>query len=484
MNLKSYDFEILDFIIKNGKVSLNDIEKNLKMSKLTIKNSIERINMILIKYYSIEISIQNNLYIFPIEKKEILQKDIVTDKKILDFCKKERIEYIYLKLIFNKKISISDISNEFRVTRLTILSDIKDVKSMLKRFDLKLVSIPWKGVVLEGDKEKILRFSLKFLIYFFSKKYDNKDLFYIYYRFVNSKNVDYIREKIDSDTIEKIRDEAKRLFKLYSLKPGIYTFYAVFTFFIYFYINKEQEENIDANITETNIYEKDLKKIKDSNILSNEMQDRNLIILIEILNSLKTELKDWNKVKNLKEFFTFLDKEMKIKLNKTYKKYIYNLILKDRFNASFNCFELENIMLKENIMFLKIKNSILEKLDLFFEDLSESAKIQIIYFLKQVQYEEMTNTYKKNIFIVDSSYENINGKILRNKLQRKYLTNKIKVVSFIEDLDFKYINKNFDLIIFLDCDCKKGIDLKIKYIELNYISTLSFEFENINLVKI
>ena len=143
MGLKSYDFEILDFLVRNNEVSIKELKKNMNLSISSIKISILRINKVLKKNFNFEILISENKIKLPSEKKELLKIKVLNSDKIIDICKKERIHYILLKLIFNQKINLSQISNEFLLNRLTILSDVKEIKSILKEFDLELESIPW-----------------------------------------------------------------------------------------------------------------------------------------------------------------------------------------------------------------------------------------------------------------------------------------------------------------------------------------------------
>ena len=151
-----------------------------------------------------------------------------------------------LNLIFNQKINLSQISNEFLLNRLTILSDIKEIKNILKEFDLELESIPWKGVVLKGNHENILDFSIKFLMYFYIKKIDNYNLSLFYYTFVNSKSIEYIRGLINCDLeskileMENLSDDAIRYLKSKKLSSNINIFFD--------YI----EKNLKINLSEEN----------------------------------------------------------------------------------------------------------------------------------------------------------------------------------------------------------------------------------------
>ncbi|MGL5593445.1 MAG: helix-turn-helix domain-containing protein, partial [Cetobacterium sp.] len=73
MGLKSYDFEILDFLVRNNEVSIKELKKNMNLSISSIKVSISRINKVLKKNFNFEILISENKIKLPSEKKELLK---------------------------------------------------------------------------------------------------------------------------------------------------------------------------------------------------------------------------------------------------------------------------------------------------------------------------------------------------------------------------------------------------------------------------
>ena len=386
MSLKSYDFEILDFLVRNNEVSIKELEKNMNLSVSSIKVSISRINIVLKKNFNFEILINENKIKLSSEKKELLKVKVSNSDKIIDICKKERIHYILLNLIFNQKINLSQISNEFLLNRLTILSDIKEIKNILKEFDLELESIPWKGVVLKGDHENILDFSIKFLMYFYIKKIDNYNLSLFYYTFVNSKSIEYIRGLINCDLESKIL---------------------------------EMENLSDDAI-------RYLKILKNENLIDciQINSDKDYLVLIEIILSIDERyLKSKKLSSNINIFFDYIEKNLKINLSEENKSYLIHTINKGALKKFFNYSEYKIPETIDSYIFFYIKNKIEKKMIELFPLLSTEDIFNVLVYIKNICLKFIDSSCKtkyKSICIIDSSFNSVHGDILKIHLEKYY----------------------------------------------------------------
>lgn len=491
MGLKSYDFEILDFLVRNNEVSIKELKKNMNLSISSIKVSMLRINKVLKKNFNFEILISENKIKLPSEKKELLKIKVLNSDKIIDICKKERIHYILLKLIFNQKINLSQISNEFLLNRLTILSDVKEIKSILKEFDLELESIPWKGVVLKGNHKNILDFSIKFLMYFYIKKIDNYNLALFYYTFVNSKSIEYIRNLIDYDLELKIKKCSKKVFNRFSLKADIHLYYTFVATLIYYKIRGKFE--YEPQILEIeNLADNAIRSLK---ILKNEKlidciqinDDKDFLVLIEIILNIDEKYLKSKKINsNISIFFNYIEKNLKINLNEEDKSYLIYTINKGALKKFFNYSEYKIPEAIDSYIFFYIKNKIEKKVIELFPLLSNEDIFNILVYIKNICWEFIDSSCKtkdKSICIIDSSFNSIHGDILKTHLEKYYYIKQINIYNFVEDLDYDFINDNFDAVFYLNIHCENENNIKIPWFEIPFMEVLFLNFEKYGLFK-
>ena len=491
MSLKSYDFEILDFLVRNNEVSIKELEKNMNLSVSSIKVSISRINIVLKKNFNFEILINENKIKLSSEKKELLKVKVSNSDKIIDICKKERIHYILLNLIFNQKINLSQISNEFLLNRLTILSDIKEIKNILKEFDLELESIPWKGVVLKGDHENILDFSIKFLMYFYIKKIDNYNLSLFYYTFVNSKSIEYIRGLINCDLESKIKKCSKKVFNRFSVKADIHLYYAFIAALIYYKIRGKFE--YESKILEMENLSDDairyLKILKNENLIDciQINSDKDYLVLIEIILSIDERyLKSKKLSSNINIFFDYIEKNLKINLSEENKSYLIHTINKGALKKFFNYSEYKIPETIDSYIFFYIKNKIEKKMIELFPLLSTEDIFNVLVYIKNICLKFIDSSCKtkyKSICIIDSSFNSVHGDILKTHLEKYYYIKQIDIYNFVEDLDYGSINKNFDMIFYLNIHCESENNISIPCFEFPFMEVLFLNFEKYGLFK-
>ena len=491
MSLKSYDFEILDFIVRNNEVSIKELKKNMNLSISSIKVSISRINTVLKKNFNFEILINENKIKLSSEKKELLKVKISNSNKIIDICKKERIHYILLNLIFNQKINLSQISKEFLLNRLTILSDIKEIKNILKEFDLELESIPWKGVILKGDHKNILDFSIKFLMYFYIKKIDNHNLSLFYYTFVNSKSIEYIRNLIDYDLELEIKKCSKKIFNRFSIKADIHLYYVFVATLIYYKIrNKfEYESKIFEmkNLTEDAM--KYLEVLKNENLVDciQINSDKDYLVLVEIMLSIDERyLKSEKMSSNISMFFNYIEKNLEINLNEKDKSYLIHTINKGALKKFFNYSEYKIPEDIDSYIFFYIKNKIEEKMIELFPLLSSEDIFNVLVYIKNISWKFIDSgckTKNKRICIIDSSFNSVHGDILKTHLEKYYYIKQVNIYNFIENLDDDFVNSNFDIIFYLNTYCESENNIKIPFFEVLFMEILFLNFEKYGLFK-
>lgn len=81
----------------------------------------------------------------------------------------ERVDYLLIRALFERVISLKKISEEVDVSRTTIKGDLKVVKELLKEEKVGLRTLPKVGLELTGSEEGIRRLQLRILIKHFKE---------------------------------------------------------------------------------------------------------------------------------------------------------------------------------------------------------------------------------------------------------------------------------------------------------------------------
>jgi lichenan operon transcriptional antiterminator len=140
------------------------LSSKLKVSERTIRSDISTLNSILNAYgasikmkkgsgYHIDIS---DLSLYQNYLAE-LSKELIDDNEIPD-SPLERNKYIIKYLLNNKEyIKVEDLADMLYVSKVTVINDLKRVKSNLSKYNLTLVSKPYYGIKVSGKEIDIRR---------------------------------------------------------------------------------------------------------------------------------------------------------------------------------------------------------------------------------------------------------------------------------------------------------------------------------------
>ena len=154
---------ILELLIKQeGTITIKDLSLILNVSDRSIRYDLETINENLEK---------NSLKSINRLSKGILEFETTSLVELLkmvnvsnSFSKSEyREELILIKIAFEEEINISDLCEEFDLSRSSIKATLKNSEDILANYNLKLVLNPQKGLRLVGEEEAIRKIQLKLL---------------------------------------------------------------------------------------------------------------------------------------------------------------------------------------------------------------------------------------------------------------------------------------------------------------------------------
>ena len=234
MKLCKNEINLLKILNNHEVLSLEQISFFLKNSTVSSRKYLNNLNKFLNKYKLgfIKNNKRDGYKIF-------FDKDLNSLKSLkpIDILEpEERQNYLICRLIFEEMITLTSLVEELNINRNTLVIDLKKIKKNLKKFNLKIISLPWKGIKLEGNNYDIISFSLQFITKFFHEKDLNSNLWGLYGIFINPKMKEYIDLKLINCNFNKIEQILINLLKTIKFSIGPYTYTSLKSIFIYQYL--------------------------------------------------------------------------------------------------------------------------------------------------------------------------------------------------------------------------------------------------------
>lgn len=148
----------------SNKIPCKELSSRLKVSERTIRNDISSINSILEKNGAIIKIKKGEGYYIDILDFSLYQQYLVDisdefmDSSEIPDSPIERNKYILKYLLYNNSyIKVDDLADMLYVSKVTILNDIKRIKSILSKYNLTLTSKPYHGMKISGKEIDIRR---------------------------------------------------------------------------------------------------------------------------------------------------------------------------------------------------------------------------------------------------------------------------------------------------------------------------------------
>lgn len=170
------DLKILNLLEENFYVQEKYLIDVLKVSAKTVQNEIKDLNRAFQNSaYIKKENLKYTLYIVKLEEYLLLKKKIY--ERYFNFdSNKVRLVYIFKKLAeLHEPYIIDELAYEMTVSRGTLVSDIKKLKSVLKEYNIKISGKTNNGIKLSGT-EKDIRFYILENIYNYIYKEDIFDM--------------------------------------------------------------------------------------------------------------------------------------------------------------------------------------------------------------------------------------------------------------------------------------------------------------------
>ncbi len=188
---KSRISKLLDLFERKSTYSVDELSKNLEVSNRTVRKEIESLNELLKGSALVElIKGEYKLYLFDIPKFVEIKNQLHSEQTNFN-SQNNRLAFIFKELSSNENLLVDDLADLMNVSRTTLNKDLRDLRKILKSYQLEIKGKTNVGISLTGSEFNIRRFIL-----------DN--LFELMY----SKSI------IDSD----IQDEYKKIVEGYNLE--------------------------------------------------------------------------------------------------------------------------------------------------------------------------------------------------------------------------------------------------------------------------
>lgn len=162
--------EILLYIIREEKpIKINELSEEFNLSTRTIRYDIDKIDEFLMSNNQDLLCRDSKMGIhYKINKKRFENLKFEICKRGYNdyiFSTDERVNYILISLFESKKYVVIDkLAEKLKVSRSTVINDLKKVRKWLAEHNLFFEAIPSKGIRIEG-KEKDYRSAVLYLLF-------------------------------------------------------------------------------------------------------------------------------------------------------------------------------------------------------------------------------------------------------------------------------------------------------------------------------
>lgn len=254
MNIEPKAKELLELLINtNEYITITELQAKIGLSKRSVYYVVNKCNDFL---YANSLNPINNKrgkgYYIQEEEKSFVSRLLLSDSSLFNMPSADRINYLICWLLYpNGKINVEDIIGVFDISRNSVFSDLKKLKSEIEKYNLSLEFSPKEGYIINGavtNNHAVLLHYLDKLL----QKYHYQDLM-----FLNSTEVE---------------DYYKRLVNVSDSMGNEYPNDALLTISCLLSIVHHVDETFDFSLLEL----KDLGSTKELNLIDEYFQDFNV----------------------------------------------------------------------------------------------------------------------------------------------------------------------------------------------------------------
>lgn len=148
---------IINYLTADSKISLDQLSRYYHVSKRTLRNDINSINLLLIENGLYPISFDREMVIRQSDFGQLMQ--LIPEQDLYSYkLSKEERSFLAASILVSSSdyITLSVIAEHLYVSRATVIKDLDLIKKTLADADLELISYPNKGLWVRG-KESLKR---------------------------------------------------------------------------------------------------------------------------------------------------------------------------------------------------------------------------------------------------------------------------------------------------------------------------------------
>ena len=166
--IETENYKIILQIVKNPAIKSKTLETQFNLSRRQLSYRIDKINQWLSKasYEQITRTKQGHFIVDPTVKEALNIDDVDISVNDKEFYNVEQRQYIILLMLFNSTpyLSLDHFALDLKVSKNTVLNDIKKVKTQLAQYNLTLRYSRKQGYALIGDELQTRKLAIKLFI--------------------------------------------------------------------------------------------------------------------------------------------------------------------------------------------------------------------------------------------------------------------------------------------------------------------------------
>lgn len=166
--IETENYKIILQIVKNPAIKSKTLETQFNLSRRQLSYRIDKINQWLSKasYEQITRTKQGHFIVDPTVKEALNIDDVDISVNDKEFYNVEQRQYIILLMLFNSTpyLSLDHFALDLKVSKNTVLNDIKKVKTQLAQYNLTLRYSRKQGYALMGDELQTRKLAIKLII--------------------------------------------------------------------------------------------------------------------------------------------------------------------------------------------------------------------------------------------------------------------------------------------------------------------------------
>lgn len=186
-------YQILNTLLLSQAVSLSELCQKTGFSKHKIRSSVEMINDQLASIAEIK-QVNDQFQLQIIDSQQFTLVMAGTLKRESDFnSSSKRIAFVINKLLANKYVIIDDLAEETGVSSSTMKKDIKELKFILQKYEMKLCGVTNKGLQITGNEMNSRLLLINHVFDFFPEFFaQNQEVDELLFSFCESLGVDQL----------------------------------------------------------------------------------------------------------------------------------------------------------------------------------------------------------------------------------------------------------------------------------------------------